>query len=344
MGTFTPAISGLGADSYTRIQKESAFGTALTNAMTFIPITGGQIKKVVADIENKTLLASRLKQTPNAGKISIGGELEMLLAPAHIGAIMQLLLGTSTDAGTADAGYTHTWLMPVTGVNVGNSFTLQQALGANLADQFDGMIIAGITLSSDAEGNQKIKLDCVGQGHTAGVARQTTFTYSSLVPFSFGMTNLAVLPEAGLSIDSFALAIKSYELKIDLGLDKEQFYLGNGGEISRPTFKTIPTISFKCTVDADSNFIHWARDKHYAKLTLSTVHTSEQAGAVSGNYSVFAEIPKAKLAPDTAIKEGYDRLDLELNWDCGFGGVTTGSGTTPVMAEVRVLDNVSAYA
>jgi hypothetical protein len=157
------------------------------------------------------------------------------------------------------------------------------------------------------------------------------------------MTTLVITPESSLSLDPFTQNIKSYEFKLDLGLNKEQFYLGST-EIAQPEFKAIPTISLKMLIDADANFIHYARDKHYAKLVLSTVHTSELAGAVSGYFSHWIEIPKAKLAPDTAIKEGYDRLDLETQWDCSFGGSTTGSGATSVMAEIRVKDNTASYA
>lgn len=343
MAGYTSDLAALGADGYFRIQKESTYNTGVTNAMTDIAVKPDtMIKKVVKRIERENTIASRLKEAPQAGRVMIAGEIVMDQNPAILGKFFEQLLGASSDAGSATVGYTHTWLCPISGQRIATSMTIQQAIGANEADQFNGSSVTGMTLSSDNEGNQEAKFNVVSKSHTDSVSRVSSWSFSSLAPFYFGQTTITIQPLSPTAYDATTQLIKSYEFSVDLGYDTERYFLGDTS-IEQPAFNKKPEVKLKVTIDADRNFIDWARALNTFKVILTTSHGTN-AGSSSGVYQTVIEIPVARISEETEIKNGMERLEMDLEFDCGYGGTTTGSGSNLVMFELRHRDATAAYA
>lgn len=339
MGSFTPAKNLLGVDGYFRFQKEAAYGTAIDNAMSCLAILPDtMLNASIANIENANVINSRLKQAPNAGRRIVTGEIKADIYPDQLGAFINGLLGLSADAGDANAAYTHTWLLPITGERILTSFTMEQALGAQTARQFKGCTITGITIASDTEKNQTITLRVTGQDYSTGEARPATLTYSAKTPYYFGQGKVELTPTGTTKFEQY---VKSFELSIDLGYKTDDFRVGSN-KIIQPSYNSIPTCTCKFSVEADENFRAYAESK-LATAILFSFDSGQQAGAVSGNYQYFVEIPGARLSPETTIKNGVEKLTMDLEFECGFGGVTTGSAAVPVMAEIRVVDATAAY-
>lgn len=332
----TQSFSGLGQDGYMRIQKEVNYGTKLTAAMKDLPVdTGSLFKTLVTPIENMNLISSRIKQAPDQGRIVRTGTINMDLDPTLTGYLMNLFLGASTDSTEETGVYKHVWLAPITGESIGKSFTGQQAIGADLADTYDGGVITDISITGDSTGNIKMTANCVFQGLTAGEARVTTFTYPSVVPYKFCHV-VFTLNNGG----AVTIMPNSFTLNIDLGYDKERFKLGSC-EIQQPVFNTIPSGTLAINCDADRLFLTDARAYTNYAITLTITHTV-LAGSTKP-YVVKFEIPVAKLDPATEIPGDNDRLTMDLNFNLE-GGVTTGSGTSLVMFEANVTDTTAAYA
>jgi len=333
------AVAGLGQDGYVRIQKEVTWGTALTNSMTFLPILpGAEFTMEVSDIENKNIIASRLKQLPNQGRRNVKFKMSMNLHFTLVGAVMNLLLGASSDSNRTDSTYVHTFLTPITGQRVGKAFTMQVAFGGDTAVQFAGCVFNSIKISGDNQGQIILEMEGAAKLYTTGVARETSFSYPTAVPANFSMVNLNIDPADASAFDQ---VIYSFEFGIELGLDLEDFALGSA-YMQNPVFNTIPSVMLKANVAADKQFREAAQAHTLYDHILTITSTQYAAGTTFSKVEV--EIPKAKLSPSTSIPFDNDRLKMDVEFDCSFGGSTTGSGSTSVHAEVRVTDAVAAYA
>lgn len=327
------AVSGIGQDGYVRIQKETTWGTAVTSSMTLLPVLpGSTFETVDMNIDNENIISSRVKQTPNRGRQTVKFSLKMNLPFTLVGALMNLLLGTSTNSGAS--AYVHTWLMPITGLRVGKSFTMEVAKGGDTAEQFEGCVFTSLKIAGDNVGQIIVTLDGIGETFSENVARISSFSYPTTIPGNFSM--------AVLTVNSSALSINSFEILMDLNYDLENFKLGSRF-IQNPVFKGIPILTLKCNTDADRQF-PVAAHAHTYYTTNSLVITSTEIAAAATAYKFELEIPKMKLAPETSIPVDNDRLVMDLDFDCGFGGTTTGSSSSVVMGEVRVTDATATYA
>lgn len=330
--------TGIGQDGLLRIGKESVYGTPVTPTV-YLPITPEtKITAEIADIENNNQIGSRLKQEPNAGRATVTGSIALDQVPDLMGTMFSWFLGASANAGSAGVGYTHTWLSPVSGESAGLIYTVQQYIGADLGDEFASVTIKSMTLKSDNSGNQAMTIDVVGYKHSDDdVARPASVTISSKIPYYFGQTAITITPISGSPITQLC---DSYELKLDLGLDTERFKIGSQFA-EQPKFNTIPSCSLTVAIDGEKRFFDWATAKQYFSITVVTTGTDIAGGTTP--YSWAVEIPKAKLATSTNRDNGNDTIKMNLEFDCGFGGVTTGSAVVERMFEVRVVDATASY-
>lgn len=340
MGAFSAKKNNLGADGYLRIQQEQVYGTGIVSSMTFIPqMADTAIKAMISDIENTNVIASRLKQAPNAGRKVITGQIKCDIYPDLMGKFINWLLGASSNSGaSADAGYVHTWLVPISGERITTSYTVEQALGEALARKFVGMSCVKIVIASDNEKNQTITADLVGYDYTTGVTRASSFTYSTKTPYSFGIGALTVTPTG---TDAFTQNIRSFEYTLDLGYKTDDFMVGST-KIIQPSFNAIPKQTLKVNVDADENFRDYADAKTTIALSLAVTST-QLTGAGAGVYKYAIEIPVARISAATEIKNTMEKMTMDLEFECGYGGTTTGSGSALVMGEIRVTDAVATY-
>jgi len=331
------AYSGLGQDGYLRYQKEVNYGTAITAAMTLLPVLpGGLFESKPELIENKNIISSRIKQAGCIGRYIRKGQIQMDAYSTLIGGLMNVFLGAATTPAAIETGvYLHTWLVPITGERIGKSMTVQQAIGGDTALQIDGFTITDMELSGDSSGNVKLILNGVGQGEAVGVARITTFTYPAVCPFNFG--DVAITMNSGGAITAL---YNSFNLKINLGYNMEEFRLGSS-EIIQPLYNTIPSGQLTLNVDADNQFMVLARANAAADIEITM--TGKTLIGATQYPQLIIEMDDARLTPDTTIPAENDRLKMDLVFDL-HGGTTTGSGTDLVMAEIRVQDATAAYA
>ena len=335
----TPQITGLGLDGYVRIQKEVAYGTDIVTAMTDLKILPESLMMVTNQIiEVNNQVASRVKQDPDtAGRIAVTGTIEMEQDPATIGAIYDIFLDQVAVTGDATDGYLHAYTPKMTGDGTDNSATIQQAIGSNLADQYAGCVITGMTLASDNEGNQKASLRIAGQGHTGDVARQSSWSFGAVPSFNFGMTTVSITFDG---FDAYTQCVKSYEFVSDLGYNVEDWCLGSR-EIVQPTYSAISENTLTMTIDADATLLEMARNQTKCSILLTTTHTSK-AGS-SGVYANYIEIPEARLNVDVSIPNTNEKATMDLAFTV-YGGTTTNSGAVVVPYELRANDATATYA
>jgi hypothetical protein len=334
------ANTGLGQDGYVWYQKEAAFGTEIATTKIFVPAKAGSlIKSTVEMIENANIIQSRTKQAPNLGRQVVNGEVVLDAYPDMLGGLFELLLGGAATAGVVDSTYTHTWLVPITGENIGESATFGQAIGGDTEDRYDGVTVTGMSFSQGNDGNLELTLRLVGQDQsTNGGARATATGYSTAIPLNFSFATTITLTPNGAS--AIVVNVDSLELDIDLGYDLERFKLGSAN-IIQPVFNSIPTVTLSATVDAQRAFVDHARTHKEFDIDLSFVSTENAAGTTK--YQMDVEISHAKLDPATEISFDNDRASMDLSFDCSYGGTTTGSSSTVVMAELRVVDAVATH-
>jgi len=79
-------------------------------------------------------------------------------------------------------------------------------------------------------------------------------------------------------------------------------------------------------------------------MSIAITSSISEAGSSPTYHALTFEIPAVRLAPDTTIPTTEDRTQMDVNFECGYGGTTTGSGAAEVMYEVRLVDATAAYA
>ena len=340
MAEYTKQRSGQGLDGYLRIQKEAVWGTDIVDAMSdmkALPESTIDVDNQIIELNNQ--LATRIKQDPDTlGRIVVAGQLDFEQDPTTLGLLMDLLLDQKAVTGDADTGYDHVYFPTMTGTTGYNSFTVQQAKGGNLADQFSGVVATGFTMSSDNAGVQKISIPVIGRDHTADVARQTSWSFGAVSPYNFGMTTASL---TFTSFDATTHAIDSYEFTSEFGYNTEDFKLGSRNIVA-PTYNGMITGTIKLTIDADATLLEFARAQTNCAIVLTTTHATD-AGAVSGKYIHVIEIPQARLSSASTIGNSNETLKMDLEFTI-YGATSTGSGAVEVPYEIRVQDATATYA
>lgn len=330
----TVTYTGLGQDGYILAKKETTFGTPATSSMTALPINAGSLIKSKNEwIENDNLISSRIKQVPSAGRTIINGQIILHIPPTLLGMLLNLFLGTSANGTVSDSTYVHTWLLPTSGDRIGKSFTIQQAIGGDLADQFAGCVITKVKIACDSKGKIKMTCDVIGSSLVQGASRVSPLSYPTKTEYNFAF--------AALTIGGAAQLMNNFEIDIDLGYDTERFKLGSVN-MQNPLFKTNPSVTFKCNIDAEKAWLNASRAFTSYALVLSITSVEYAAGTTP--FLTEIEIPAAILVADTTIPNDNDHINMDLSFNCGFGGTTTGSSSAVVMAEVRHKDATATYA
>lgn len=336
------AASGLGVDGYLRVQKETTWGTGVTSSMTLLPIRPDTvIEAVEAFIDRDDQVGNRLQQDPGAGRITVKGDLNLYGAPSLLGLLLNLFLGTSVDGTVSDSTYEHTWLLPLTGERIAKSFTAQQARGGDTAEQYVGGMITGMTISGDNQGHVLFKFKTVYKDYSEGVARISSFSYPSTAAYNFSHVTCNIDPLLPTNDAAFDQLMNSFEIDIDLGYDIERFKLG-ARTTYQPVFNTKPTMTLKMNVDADKVFTGYARDAETFQIDFQILHTAVAAGTTP--YRTQIEIPVARLKPETLIPNSNDRMKMDLEFICNYGGTSTGGSSVNQIAEIRHRDATAAYA
>lgn len=340
MGTFSEKRNAIGAEGYCRFQQEVTYGNGIMTSPIYLPILPDTLIKGWTElIEKGNVINSRLKQNADLGRKIVEGVLTLDIYPDLAGKFFNWLLGLSSNAGGATTGYVHTWLAPANGTErIATCYTLEQAIGEQLATQYEGCILKTLTIKSDNQKNITISAELVGENYTRDKERPESVSISSLIPYHFGQGTIELTPTG---TTKFVQTVKSFELKFDMNYDTETWYVGSTGKL-QPHFKGIPITTFKTTIDADENFRDYALAQILVDIDIALA-SGQQAGSESGNYAIAIELPGCRLSPETEIANSMEYGEMELEFDCSYGGKTTGSPTDDVMFEVRVTDATDTY-
>lgn len=335
------AITHLGQDGYIRVQKETAYNTSTKTAMTFLPLTEGTIGFEQTKIEKANIINSRLPQLWENGRKAVTGELTFPMVPDLFGMFMNLFVGaeTAVTGNGTTAPYTHVFLMPVTGLDAGVSWTAEQAIGSDLADDYTGVKMTKLVVKSDAEGFMTLTGTFVGVDRNDNdVARATTITISSKKFYSFCNGLVEITPA---SVSKYTQKVDGFELTLDMGYDEDGLrYKVGSCSPDTPIFGTIPKVSLKLDIDAERRYEDWAIDNKQFKVEITL--TSAEIAVNSIPYSVAFELPAMILPSGTKRENGQDNLKMSLEFQ-HLGGTTTGSGAVAVPAEIRVADMTPTY-
>ena len=331
------AVTGIGSLGYGRYQEETTYGTGVTSSMTVLPITADSLMTSVVDrIENSNLIGSRLMQAPDLGRTKNSGTIAMNVPPTLIGEWIKMFLGDAVSGSVVDSGYTHYWLAPKTGNSIGKSFTYQQAQGDDTAEQYAGCIITKLTFEGDNSGSIKCTADVISQSQTSGVSRISSWSLPTAIPYNFSFLSLNINPTG---VSAFDQLINSFSITLDLGYNLDYFKFGSRN-IQEPVFQTMPIATCTMNIDADKQFLTYARAHTDAYLTFTM--TSTDLIGVSSVYTTIIELPSCRLDPSTSIPNGNERLSMDLNFDCSYGGDTTNG--TAVMWEISHIDGTATHA
>jgi len=333
--------TGLGQGGYLLVQKETAYNVATVSSLVTIPLESGTIGYELEKIVKKNQVGSRIPQKPQSGRGKVGAsDIVVQLAPDLFGQLMNLCCGAATTGSVSDEAYPHAWLVPITGESVGVSWTGRQAIGGDLASQFNGLKCIKWILKCGNDGIMTLTMTMVGVDlNDDDVARATTFAVSSADYYTFANAIATITPDGEGAITQ---PFNSWELMCDYGyLEGGQRFQAGSSVAVTPIFGTIPIVEFKGNIDAERRYEDWAVGLKDFALDIALT-SSEIIGGGSTPYSADIEIPVAQLKSPTKRESGNDHLCMDLDFEV-YGGVTTGSGSDAVQMEVRVADGTATY-
>jgi hypothetical protein len=333
--------TGLGEDGYVQIGSESSWGDGGSGFVDFPVKSNSSIFTFQDAYERKDIVASRLKQTPVATVTRVGTTIGMDAAPSLMGKIFRNLLGTSADGTVSDSTYEHTWLMPVSGERIGKYFGLKFAKGADAPYWLKGLVMNKLKISSNNKDGVSMEFSAIGKNFVS-TTRASSWSYPAYIPYIAQHVTVTIDPVTPANDSPITQLVNSFELEIDLSYDEQRFKIGGGGQISNPVFNGKPSVKLKMNVDADQYWESYAQTYEQFAVTLQILSTENAAGSTP--FRTQIEIPKAMLKPDTAISNSDGRLSMDLEFDCSYGGSTTGSSSVAVMAEIRHRDAVASYS
>lgn len=331
---------GIGPDGYLRVQKETTYGTPLTNSMSALPLRGEySLNYTVSPIERANLISSRYPQKPAKGRIVGDFEFSTDIIPSIVGQSFQFFLGAASSGAAVDSTYTHQWLFKTTGNTAGYPFTIQEAVGSELADTYTGAIINEIKIQSDSEGLLTQTMTGAFKDRAAtNVARVGTLVYPSASPMTFANLKLYLTPNGSSEIEAEA---DSVELTMTLGNEEGRFKVGDQTS-KRPLINGAETLSLKVSLDADRLFREDAilyTDYSARVVILAT----EYAGGTTP-FKTEIIIPKLMISPETEIKRSMEMIKQDLEFMAHTGGTTANTGANTCLAEIRVTDASAAWA
>ena len=332
-------ISGLGQGGYLRGMKEAVYNTPLMTTPIYFLHKTGTLKYEAGKLVKDPIIGSRIPQLPEGGDKKVGpSDLVLLVSSDHFSKIMNWVHGASANSGSNF--YTHTWLIPITGTSQGGSFTLEEAIGADLASQFAGCKITKWSLKSSAKNFMELTITVVGVDlNDPAVARATTITVTSLNCYRHADSVLQITPA---SVSQFTQLMNSWELSVELGyLESGQRFQSGSDKAQVPVFGTLPKVEFKCNIDSERRFEDWAVSRKAFKLDLTL--TSRDFCYTTTPYSSAFEIPVTQLKSTVARDAGKDNLTLDLDFEI-YGGTTTGSASDSVQMEIRSVDATATWA
>ena len=277
------------------------------------------------DVQPNTISADRSRPKAGAGNVDVSGNLNVEMAPEHVGFYLRHVLGAPVTTG-ASAPYTHTFrpkALPV-GLIVEKDWT-----GAGISskvEQFLGCRVSQATIDIPQEGAATLSLQVQGANYTIGTAP---------IDSSLGDTGHTgwFAPDCAVLLAGSAVTnVKSVQFTINNNLDGGRYTLGTSGErIDLP--EGFADVSGQVTVIVDSTLFSAYIDKANANTdtTLEVTLTSGTGtGASAGNEKLSLKLDHATIALATPPITSPGGTEVTFTFT-GFKSGATDKGLVAVL-------------
>lgn len=317
-------------DSYVQIQKESAWGTAVTSGMFKIPTLTWDVNPAYDLYESQMVTGAAGQPAPAFGVKRVSGR---WTTEAGYSALDHMLYGVlgggSNPSGTAPFlnRYTPASSLP--------SFTVHASYGdlpTGKVVQFEGCKINSLELSFDAaQGFMNAAVDIIAQEcehtTTTGVTAGTVAATGAIVHDPIVVTPSAYVTTQDIGIGaSAAYCMRSGSIKIERFLSANRICIGSD-LIKEPVCTRPMKVSGTFNVE-------WLDLAILNALTQKTVHTSTQLKWDGGTNSIDFVFPKLVYTSiSTPIQQG-DALVSAVSW-LAYGTSGSGASAEPINVTVE---------
>ena len=277
------------------------------------------------DVQPNTISADRSRPKAGAGNVDVSGNLNVELAPEHVGFYLRHVLGAPTTTG-ASAPYTHTFrpkALPV-GLIVEKDWT-----GAGISskvEQFLGCRVSQATIDIPQEGAATLSLQVQGANYTIA-ASAIDGSLGDTGHTGWFATDCAVLL-AGSAVTN----VKSVQFTINNNLDAGRYTLGTSGErIDLP--EGFADVTGQVTAIVDTTLFSAYIDKAAARTDTPlevTLTFGAGTGASAGNEKLSLKLDHATIALATPPINSPGGTEVTFTFT-GFKSGSTDKGLVAVL-------------
>ena len=316
------------------LAKETAYGTAVTPSR-FFEFTSEGLKPAVARLESKGIRAgARAFRNDRSQPVPKGaaGSLEFEVPTKGFGFWLEHLLGGSvTTSGPTDSNYTHTAQI---GSLYGKGLTAQVGRPFNPSETVQPFTMSGgkvtsWSLSIERDGFLMCSVELDFGTHTTATALATATYPAGFLQFPWA--------SAGISIGGTGVCVTKFEIKVDNGLQTDNYMICNNTTKHEP-------------VEAGLRKIEWSAECEFTDMTQANrVLSTTRAGMLAPIVATFlgseahggttlpqllVTLPAARFDDGLPEVKGEDPLMLSLS---GIG-TDDGTATTALQVAYRTTD------
>lgn len=318
-------MQGRGYKTKTLIDFESVFGVSPSPSKAIqVPFNTNSMKHSRNTSDPSTITGSRNPVEPIEGNQTNTGDLINPADARGIGYMLKAMFGVPVTTAAEPTGmYKHVFKISDTQP----SLTVV-AVHPDLTehDIFTGCKVSSMNLSAGGDGELTTTFSLVGSRCTiSDTAYNASPTVSKLKRFS----NF----QASIKQDDAVLAktIKTCDMTIDMGLDTEQYTMGDGGVLG-----DIPEGLVK--ISGTLNALHTSANNLVKMAAKNEVHSLELS-LTNGDFSLCFKLPEIKYAPTTASIDGPGGSIVDLSYNAFLDAAEEGSAIV-----VELVNDVASYA
>jgi hypothetical protein len=276
------------------------------------------------NIQPNTISSDRSRPRPGAGNYDVSGNLNVELAPEHVGFFLRHVLGAPVTTG-AGAPYTHTFRpkdLPV-GLIVERDWTTNIA---SKVEHFLGCRVAQATIDIPQEGAATLQMQLNGAKYAIAAAP---------LDASLGDTGHTgwFAPDCVVKVGGSAVTnLKSVQFTINNNVDTGRYAIGNGGERTDLP-EGFADVSGAVTAIVDTALFSAYLDKAIARTdtALEVILTfGTGTGGTAGNESLSLKLDHAQIELATPPINSPGGMEVSFNFT-GYKSGATDKGLVAVL-------------
>ena len=276
------------------------------------------------NVQANTISSDRSRPRPGAGNIDVSGNLNVELAPEHVGFYLRHVLGAPVTTG-AGAPYTHTFrpkALPV-GLIVERDWTGKIT---SKVEHFLGCRVASATIDIPQEGAATLQLQLNGAKYAIAAAP---------LDASLGDTGHTgwFSPDCAVKVGGSAVTnLKSVQFTIANNMDTGRYAIGNSGERTDLP-EGFADVSGSVTAIVDTTLFSAYLDKAIARTdtALEVILTfGTGLGATAGNESLSIKLDHAQIELNTPPINSPGGMEVSFNFS-GYKSGATDKGLVAVL-------------